>query len=309
MDKKLILNSLVNKFEEEGIECEGSLPLSSKSSFRIGGKADLAVFPKNGGELEYTVACLKEAELPYIVVGNGSNILFEDEGYRGAVIFTERMNEIKIDGNKLCAGAGASFTAMAVAAKNASLTGLEFAYGIPGSCGGAVVMNAGAYGGEVAQVIESCEIFDAEKCEFFTLRKDEMDLSYRHSILSDNKDLICISAGFTLKEGKKEEIDAVMRDLMQRRMSKQPLEYPSAGSVFKRPAPDLFVGKMIEDSGLKGYTVGGAQVSEKHAGFIINIGSATAKNVLDLVEHIKSVIGKNYGVELECEIRRVGIGE
>jgi UDP-N-acetylmuramate dehydrogenase len=247
--------------------------------------------------------------MPYIVVGNGSNILFEDAGYRGCVIFTEKMNSVAIDGNRITAGAGMSFTALASKAKTASLTGLEFAYGIPGSVGGAVVMNAGAYGVQVSDVLESCEVFDTEKCEFYTLKKDEMELSYRHSILSENKNLICICATFTLKEGKKDEIDAVMRDLMQRRISKQPLEYPSAGSVFKRPAPDLFVGKMIEDSGLKGYTVGGAQVSEKHAGFIINIGNATAKDVLDLVEHIQSVIRANYGVEIECEIRRVGSGE
>jgi UDP-N-acetylmuramate dehydrogenase len=170
-------------------------------------------------------------------------------------------------------------------------------------------MNAGAYGGQVSDVLESATVFDTEKCELYTLTKDEMNLSYRHSILSDNKNLICVSATFTLKEGKKNEIDAVMRDLMQRRITKQPLEYPSAGSVFKRPAPDLFVGKMIEDSGLKGYTVGGAQVSEKHAGFIINRGGATAKDVLDLVAHIQNVIRSNYGVELECEIRRVGKGE
>lgn len=309
MDRIMILTSLCHKFEHEGIECSMELALSSKSSFKIGGKADLAVFPKNSGELEYTVAYLKNREIPFTVVGNGSNILFEDEGYRGCVIFTEKMNTVKVDGNRLSAGAGASFTALAVAAKNASLTGLEFAYGIPGSCGGAVVMNAGAYGGQVSDVLESCEVFDAEKCEFYTLIKDEMELSYRHSILSENKNLICIGASFTLKDGKKEEIESVMRDLMHRRISKQPLEYPSAGSVFKRPAPDLFVGKMIEDSGLKGYTIGGAQVSEKHAGFIINVGSATAKDVLDLVEHIKSVIRANYGVELECEIRRVGTGE
>lgn len=170
-------------------------------------------------------------------------------------------------------------------------------------------MNAGAYGGEVAQALESCTLYDAEKCEVRILTKDEMELSYRHSILSENKKYICISATFTLKEGKKDEIDAVMRDLMQRRISKQPLEYPSAGSVFKRPAPDLFVGKMIEDSGLKGYTIGGAQVSEKHAGFIINVGGATAKDVLDLVGHIQGVIRQNYGVEIECEIRRAGTGE
>ena len=169
-------------------------------------------------------------------------------------------------------------------------------------------MNAGAYGGQVSDVLESCTLFDVEKREILTLKKDEMELSYRHSILSENKNLVCISATFVLKEGKKEEIDAFMRDIMQRRISKQPLEYPSAGSVFKRPAPDLFVGKMIEDSGLKGYTIGGAQVSEKHAGFIINIGGATAKDVLDLVAYIVKVVRENYGVELECEIRRVGNG-
>ncbi|MBQ4140065.1 MAG: UDP-N-acetylmuramate dehydrogenase [Clostridia bacterium] len=299
----------MRKYEKEGIECQNALPLSSKSSFKIGGKADLAVFPKNTSELEYVVAYLTDREIPYIIVGNGSNILFEDEGYRGCVIFTEKMNDVKIEGNRIYAGVGTSFTALASKAKAASLTGLEFAYGIPGSVGGAVVMNAGAYGGQTADVLESCDVFDAEKCELYTLTKDEMKLSYRHSVLSENKNLICVGATFTLKEGNKEEIDAVMRDLMQRRISKQPLEYPSAGSVFKRPAPDLFVGKMIEDSGLKGYTVGGAQVSEKHAGFIINVGGATAKDVLGLVEHIQSVIKKNYGVELECEIRRVGTGE
>ena len=303
MDRDLIL---IQKSEKEGVEFATALPLSSKSSFRIGGEADLAVFPKNAAQLGFIIENL---DMPYVVVGNGSNILFEDEGYRGCVIFTEKMNEVTVDGNRITAGAGASFTALAVTAKNASLTGLEFAYGIPGSVGGAVVMNAGAYGGEVAQVIESCTLFDTEKCELLTLTKDEMELSYRHSILSENKKYICISATFTLKEGKKDEIDAVMRDLMQRRISKQPLEYPSAGSVFKRPAPDLFVGKMIEDSGLKGYTVGGARVSEKHAGFIINVGGATAGDVLDLVEHIKGVIRESYGVELECEIRRVGSGE
>ncbi len=309
MDRDLILLSLMRKFEEEGIECASALPLSGKTSFKIGGNADLAVFPKNEDELDYIMAYLKDRDMPYIVIGNGSNILFDDEGYRGCVIFTERMNKVTLEGNRITAGAGASFTALAVVAKNASLTGLEFAYGIPGSVGGAVVMNAGAYGGEVAQAIESCTLYDAEKCELRSVTKDEMELSYRHSIFSENKQYVCVSATFALKEGQKDEIDAVMRDLMQRRISKQPLEYPSAGSVFKRPAPDLFVGKMIEDSGLKGYTIGGAQVSEKHAGFIINVGGATAKDVLDLVGHIQGVIRQNYGVEIECEIRRAGTGK
>ena len=309
MDRDLILLSLMRKFEEEGIECAAALPLSSKSSFRIGGAADLAVFPKNASELKYIVAYLKDRELPYIVVGKGSNILFEDDGYHGCVIFTDKMSRITVEGNRITAGAGASVTALATTAKNASLTGLEFSYGIPGSVGGAVVMNAGAYGGEMSGVFESCEIFDTEKLELCVFSAARMDYSYRHSIFTENKNLICLSATFALKEGNKEEIEAVMRDLMGRRISKQPLDYPSAGSVFKRPAPDIFVGKLIEDSGLKGYTIGGAQVSEKHAGFIINVGGATARDVLDLVEHIRTVIRKNYGVELECEVRRVGNGE
>ena len=185
MDRNLVL---LQKLEKEGIECAAALPLSLKSSFKIGGNADIAVFPKNASELEFIIDNLN---MPYIVVGNGSNILFEDEGYRGCVIFTEKMNEVEVDGNRITAGAGMSFTALAVTAKNASLTGLEFAYGIPGSTGGAVVMNAGAYGGEVAQVLESCTLYDAEKCEIRTLRKDEMELSYRHSILSENKQYIC----------------------------------------------------------------------------------------------------------------------
>lgn len=309
MDRDLILLSLMRKFEEEGIECAAALPLSSKSSFRIGGAADLAVFPKTATELKYIVAHLKDRELPYIVVGKGSNILFEDDGYHGCVIFTDKMSRITVEGNRITAGAGASVTALATTAKNASLTGLEFSYGIPGSVGGAVVMNAGAYGGEMSGVFESCEIFDTEKLELCVFSAAQMDYSYRHSIFTENKNLICLSATFALKEGNKEEIEAVMRDLMGRRISKQPLDYPSAGSVFKRPAPDIFVGKLIEDSGLKGYTIGGAQVSQKHAGFIINVGGATARDVLDLVEHIRGVICENYGVELECEVRRVGNGE
>ncbi len=292
--------------EKLNIEYEKDLPLALRSSFRIGGAADIAVFPKNESELAKAVCAVKDCGLPMLIIGNGSNMLFEDAGFRGAVIFTEKMNETRVEGNSIFAGAGASFTALAVTAKNASLTGLEFAYGIPGSVGGAVVMNAGAYGGEVAQVIESCRVYDIEKDTFFTLTRDEMKLSYRHSVFGENEDLICLSAKFTLAEGNSAEIDEKMRELMQRRRDKQPLEFPSAGSVFKRPAPDLFVGKMIEDSGLKGFTVGGARVSEKHAGFIVNIGGATASDVRELVAQIKAVIRVNYGVELECEIRTTG---
>ncbi len=296
----------ISLLENNNIEYARGVSLASRSSFRIGGAADLAVFPKNEEELAGAVSAIRASGLPLLVIGNGSNILFEDDGYRGAVVFTEKMNETKTRGHSIVAGAGASFTALAVAAKNAGLTGLEFAYGIPGSVGGAVVMNAGAYGGETAQVIESCRAYNIKTGEFLTLSKDEMKLSYRHTVFTENKDLICLCARFTLQEGNITEIDAKMRDLMQRRRDKQPLEFPSAGSVFKRPAPDMFAGKIIEDSGLKGLTVGGAQVSQKHAGFIINIGGATATDVRELVARIRAVISSNYGVELECEIRTTG---
>jgi UDP-N-acetylmuramate dehydrogenase len=221
------------------------------------------------------------------------------------VIFTEKMNEVSVDGCRITAGAGMSFTALATVAKNASLTGLEFAYGIPGSVGGAVVMNAGAYGGQVSDAISSCTVYDSEKRELVTLSKDELELSYRHSIISENSKYICISATFTLKEGNKDEIDAYMRDIMQRRISKQPLEYPSAGSVFKRPAPDLFVGKMIEDSGLKGYTIGGAQISEKHANFILNSASATSDDVFFLIEEARERVYRSFGILLVPEVEKI----
>lgn len=298
----------ISLLDKLNIEYVKGLSLATKSSFRIGGAADVAVFPRTDAELAAAARSVRESGLPMLVVGNGSNILFEDAGYRGAVIFTEKMNETRACGNSIIAGAGASFTALALTAKNAALCGIEFAYGIPGSVGGAVVMNAGAYGSEVAQVIRSCRAYDAKRDVFLTIPKDEMKLSYRHSIFTDDPDLVCLSAEFNLEEGNAQEIEAKMRELMQRRRDKQPLEYPSAGSVFKRPAPNIFAGKLIEDSGLKGLSVGGARVSEKHAGFIINTGGATAADVLELIARVQEAVRSNYGVELECEVRRVGDG-
>ena len=294
-----------------GISFRFAEPMKEHTSFRIGGPVEIMAFPKDAEELREILKASKLLDINVRILGAGTNILAPDAGISGLVIcLKDCLDGMELlPGDRIRVSAGVSMARAAMFAAGHSLSGLEFACGIPGSCGGAVVMNAGAYGGQVSDVIESCTLFDTEKREILTLKKDEMELSYRHSILSENKNLLCVSATFVLNEGIKEEIDAFMRDIMQRRISKQPLEYPSAGSVFKRPAPDLFVGKMIEDSGLKGYTVGGAQVSEKHAGFIINVGGATAKDVLDLVEYIKKVIRENYGVELECEIRRVGNGE
>ncbi len=287
---------------DKGISFEKDAPLSMRTSFKIGGNADIAVFPETEVQLLEAVAALRGADVRFMLIGNGTNLLFSDKGYRGAVIITKKMRKISVDGNILSVLCGDSFTEAAVAAKDASLTGLEFAYGIPGSCGGAVCMNAGAYGGEVSGVLLDMRVLDTASGEVFTVSKADARFSYRHSIIRDFPNYAVISARFALRHGDKNEINAYMQDIMGRRRDKQPLEYPSAGSVFKRPAPDMYVGKMLEELGLKGFTIGGAQVSQKHAGFIINVGGATASDVLALVDHIKKAVLAAYSVELECEI-------
>ncbi len=284
------------------IHFEKDAPLCTRTSFKIGGNADIAVFPASENELLLTVAALRDADVRFMFVGNGTNLLFSDAGYRGAVIITKKMRKISVDGNILSVLCGDSFTEAAVAAKEAALTGLEFAYGIPGSCGGAVCMNAGAYGGDVSSVLLDMRVLDTTNGKIFTLTNNEAAFSYRHSIIKDFPHYAVIGARFALEYGSREEIDSRMQELMERRRDKQPLEYPSAGSVFKRPAPEMYVGKMIDELGLRGYTVGGAQISNKHAGFIINVGGATAADVLSLVEYIKKAVLDAYSVELECEI-------
>lgn len=299
-----MINELKNRLTAAGLNFETQVPLASHTSFRIGGNADIGVFPDNKEEFAAAVRLLRSAGIPYFILGNGSNTVFADEGFRGAVIFTRNMKNVTVDRENriVCAECGASLTLTAAEAKDAGLAGLEFSYGIPGSCGGAVTMNAGAYGGQIADVARDVELYDTSSDRFFTLSRDEMDFSYRHSIVKDHPEYAVISVTFRLSDGDKEEISGKMRELMERRREKQPLEYPSAGSVFKRPAPDLFVGKMVEESGLKGTSVGGAQVSQKHAGFIVNAGGATARDVKELVELVKTKIRENYGAELECEI-------
>ncbi len=289
--------------ECEGILCERDILLAGKSSFRIGGRADVGVFPKNEEQMARVFAVANREEISAFVVGNGSNLLFDDDGYRGCIVFTEGMNNISVCGESIVAECGASLTAIANIARKSSLTGLEFAYGIPGSCGGAVTMNAGAYGGEISDVLISCRVLDSHSGEIYTIMGKDMNFSYRHSAIMEREGLVCLSASFALTAGDGECISEKMRELMERRRSKQPLEYPSAGSVFKRPAPDKYVGQMVEMSGLKGYTVGGACVSEKHAGFIINKGGATAADVRAVIEHVRAVVRENFDVELECEIR------
>lgn len=278
-------------------------PLAPLSTFKIGGKADLVVYPHSSDALIAAVQAASECGVRYGIFGNGSNLLFADEGFRGAAIFTTKMNGIRREGNLLIADAGASLTGLAVTAMKAGLSGLEFAYGIPGSVGGAVYMNAGAYDGEIKQVVTRSAYWTPgmPSDEIAWLDGEAQGFAYRASAFQGSDKLI-LSATFSLKAGEPAEIKAKMDDFMARRKSKQPLEYPSAGSTFKR-YPGYFTAKLIEEAGLKGLSVGGAQVSEKHAGFVINRGSATAEDVLKLIDMIRTAIFEKNGIHICPEVQ------
>lgn len=282
------------------IEIKYSEPMSRHTSFRIGGIADLYLIPKNVGSLTNLCGFIKESGVRYCFLGNGTNVLFDDDGFRGAVISTGALSEITVNGCMVTAEVGASFNVVCKTARDSSLTGLEFAYGIPGSVGGAVYMNAGAYGGEIASVLKESTYLDLTDLTVHTISLEKHDFGYRQSVYKKNQYVI-LTAEFELKNGEHDKISDAMNDYMNRRVTKQPLEYPSAGSVFKR-YPGRFTGQMIEECGLKGYTIGGAQVSEKHAGFIINRGGATCRDVLELIEYIKAQVYKKFGCAIECEV-------
>ena len=278
--------------------------MSQHTTFKIGGPADYFLMPDKGEDVGRVIEICKEKEIPYFILGNGSNLLVGDGGYRGAVIQIYRnMSSVTVEGNEITAQAGALLSAVAAAAKNASLTGFEFAGGIPGTIGGAVVMNAGAYGGEMKDVLTEVTVMNAEG-DIFTLPTEELELGYRTSIIK-TAGYIVLEAKIRLKEGDPEVIRETMKDLTIRRTTKQPLEYPSAGSTFKRPE-GYFAGKLIMDSGLAGYQVGGAQVSEKHCGFVINAGDATARDVRTLMDNVRDIVYKKYGVTLEPEVKFLG---
>lgn len=284
-----------------GCECVENAPLSSYTSFKIGGNADLMLFPDSEEKLIKASEYAKSNGIPTYVIGKGSNLLFSDDGYRGVVINTCDLTAIElVDDNTIRCECGVSMTRLAKFALENSLTGLEFAYGIPGTVGGGVYMNAGAYGGEIKDVIVNATHIDTDG-QLVTLDKEKLCLTYRHSFYSD-KDFIITSSEFRLEKGDAGEIKAKMDDLMFRRKDKQPLEYPSAGSTFKRPE-GYFAAALLDEAGLKGYSVGGAQVSEKHAGFVINKGGATAADVINLMEHCKKTVFEKFGVELEPEVK------
>lgn len=279
-------------------------PLSRVTSFHIGGNADLAVYPADAEAFAYALDAVVQAGVPYTVIGNGSNTLVRDGGFRGVVFVTTDMRRVTIDGTRLTGGCGVLLGSVGTNASRAGLAGAEFANGIPGTLGGAVYMNAGAYGGQLADIVCETVCYDLDAKQVLHLDNAAQHFGYRHSVFME-KNYIILSATLQLTKDEPDAIRARMNDYLARRREKQPLEYPSAGSVFKRPEGH-FAGKLIEDAGLKGLRVGGAEVSPKHAGFIVNVGGATARDVLELIERIREKVYAMSGVTLECEIRTIG---
>lgn len=279
-------------------------PMKQHTTFKIGGPADYFLVPESGEEAGEIIKICKQTDIPYFILGNGSNLLVGDGGYRGVVIQIYRnMSAVTTEGTIITAQAGALLSSVAAVAKNASLTGFEFAGGIPGTVGGAAVMNAGAYGGEMKDVLVEVTVMDADG-NIFTIPAEKLELGYRTSIIK-KAGYIVLEAKIRLEEGNQEAIRERMKELTIQRTTKQPLEFPSAGSTFKRPE-GYFAGKLVMDSGLRGYQVGGARVSEKHCGFVINAGGATAKDVRTLMENVRDIVYKKYGVALEPEVKFLG---
>lgn len=293
--------NIISIAKQLGCSYQADVPMKNYVTMRVGGNADLLIKPDSADSLCDLVKALNNENIPYYVLGNGSNVIFSDEGYRGAILLISNdFASLSVSCDTIKCDAGVTLSKLCQTALENSLSGLEFAWGIPGTVGGAVYMNAGAYGGEISQVISSCTYLD-EEMNIVTVKAEDMDLSYRHSMFTDTKKII-LSAEFKLQKGDKAEIKAAMDEKMTARRTKQPLEYPSSGSTFKRPVGG-YASKLIEDCGLKGTTVGGAQVSTKHSGFVINIGNATCDDILELIKVIKKTVFDETGIELEEEVK------
>ena len=287
---------------------EGSVkkdePMSAHTTFKVGGPADYFIIPGNEKELSEVISYLNKAQREYMIIGNGSNLLVGDRGYRGSIILLyDNFNEISVDGDRITAKAGALLSTIARTALENSLTGFEFAAGIPGTAGGAVLMNAGAYGGEMADIVEYAEVIatDGDKVR---LSNSELKFGYRRSILQI-RPVAVSEVTYKLNPGNREDIKNRMDELAGQRRSKQPLEFPSAGSTFKRPE-GYFAGKLIMDAGLRGYRVGGAKVSEKHCGFVVNYNNASAADIMDVINDVTERVNEHFSVKLEPEVRIVG---
>ena len=301
-DRPTVAQRLLDVVGEDGVSL--SEPLSEHTTFKIGGPADVYVAPDSIESAERAIAVCREEGVPFFVLGRGSDLLVSDLGYRGVIIcMADALDDLGVEDEKLVCQAGVTLSDAAEMACALGLTGLEFACGIPGTVGGAVFMNAGAYGGQIADVLESVRVVDASG-EVREMGVDELDLGYRHSRIADDG-LFVLSATFALEPGDEAEIRATMDDLTERREEKQPLELPSAGSTFKRPEGH-FAGKLISDAGLQGYRSGGAEVSTKHAGFVVNAGDATAADVRAVIAHVQDEVERQFGVRLEPEVRFLG---
>ena len=291
------------KEELAGIEILFNEPLKQYTYTKVGGAADYLAFPRNQYELKRIVTFANAHEIPWMVLGNSSNIIVRDGGIEGFVIMFDHFHDVRVNGYVIEAEAGAKLIDVTHVARYHSLTGFEFACGIPGSIGGAVYMNAGAYGGEIAHILQSCKILTPEG-EIKTLSASDLAFGYRHSKIQETGDVV-ISAKFALAPGNYDQINQEMARLTHLRELKQPLEYPSCGSVFKRPVGH-FAGQLISEAGLKGHRIGGVEVSEKHAGFMINVDHGTAKDYEDLIAHVIATVEKSTGVTLEREVRIIG---
>lgn len=293
----------IRNIKDRGIAISELEPMKKHTTFKIGGNADVFVSVKNEDELIFSIEAAKCQAVPFYVIGKGSDLLVSDEGVEGAVICLEKMRGIDINGSTVTVSAGQSLQSMCIEIQKSGLSGFEFAYGIPGTVGGAVYMNAGAYGGEIKDCIISARYLD-KSGEIKEITAEDMRLSYRKSIFQENGGII-LSAVFEFEKDDKDRIQEKMNDYLSRRKEKQPLEFPSAGSVFKRPDGN-FAGTLIEKSGLKGAKIGGAKVSEKHAGFIVNTGGATGSDVKELIKKIQEKVLLDSGVELKTEVIFIG---
>lgn len=279
-------------------------PMKNHTSFKLGGPADIFIEPDDVPGLAKTISALREHDIPYYIMGNGSNLLISDKGIRGAVVkIGDKFGSVNIDGDRVIAECGVLLSTLSKMTAKNSLTGMEFASGIPGALGGAVSMNAGAYGGEMKDIIEWVEVLD-QNLELKRLQNSEMEFGYRKSVVEPRK-YIVIRCCMKLRSGDQEEINRIMADLTEKRKTKQPLHLPSAGSTFKRPE-GYFAGKLIEDAGLRGFSIGGAQVSTLHCGFVVNNGNATAQDVYNLIRHVQKTVYEKFKVNLETEVKILG---